>query len=351
MKRTWSVINGLINKNCKPKFPKCFRDGDKNIENTQDIANEFNNFFSKIGVTLAEKIPPTAREYNEFLDPKINESMFMLPTNKNEIEEIVKSFNGNKSPGPDDISCKVLKSVIDEISEPLAYIFNLSFTSGIVPNILKNARITPIFKNGDDDIFTNYRPVSVLSCISKILERLVYNRLHSFVSKHKIIKHNQFGFRKEHSTSQALTKIVDKISKNLDNGNTVIGVFLDLSKEFDTINHEILLGKLKNYGVRGVPLSWIRNYLSQRQQTVKIENTSSDVAEITCGIPQGSILGPLLFILYMNDCANVTDIAELIMFADDTNFFIHGNNLVQLEELANSELDTSRNGSKSINFL
>ncbi len=339
MKKIWSIIGELLNKKSRDPLPKIFRDVGNTVDGEENIANGFNSFFSNVEANLARQIPPTNNHYSEFMGPRNHDNFFLNPTDKNEIEAIVKNFKSNKSAGIDEVSCRVLISVIDLISVPLAYIFNFSFTSGRVPDSLKIARITPIYKNGEQDLFTNYRPVSVLSCLSKILERLVHKRLYLFFSKYKLIKPNQFGFLENHSTALALTKIVDKITRELDAGETVIGTFLDLSKAFDTINHEILVGKLSHYGVRGVSSLWFKNYLTDRKQLVKIGNSISSMGSIGCGVPQGSILGPLLFIIYINDCVNVIKKSDVIMFADDTNHFASGRNMNQVVRLVNSELN------------
>ena len=173
------------------------------------------------------------------------------------------------------------------------YIMNLSLSSGTVPDQMKIAQVVPLFKTADLSLFTNYRPVSFLPAFSKTLERIVYNHLINFLNKLNILCNNQYGFRKNHSTAYALVQIYDKLSDAIDHGKVTWCLFIDLSKAFDTMNHDILLAKLEFYGVRGVALQWFKRYLSGRTQFVQYNSYNSSSEYIKCGVPQGSILGPL----------------------------------------------------------
>ena len=215
----------------------------------------------------------------------------------------------------------IIKQSIHLIVEPITHIINLSITNGIVPDKMKLARVIPVFKCNDQTQLSNYRPISVLPVFSKILERLIYNRMVHYLDSYNILCHQQFGFRKGYSTSMALIRLSDQLFTAIDNKKFTIGIFLDLSKAFDTVNHEILFTKLEHYGFRGIVLDWMKSYFINRKQFVQYNNHCSDLKEISCGIPQGSILGPLLFLLYINDICNVSQILEVILFADDTNVF------------------------------
>ena len=219
--------------------------------------------------------------------------------NENEIIEICGSLRSGAAAGYDGIPMNVVKQTIDLIDYPLRYIINLSLRSGIVPDSLKIANVIPLFKSGDHDIFTNYRPVSILPAFSKILEKVVYNRLLKFLNKFNILSDNQYGFRKHHSTAYSLTHLYDKISSAIDNKEYTVGIFIDLSKAFDTVDHCILLEKLEHYGIRGSALNWFSSYLSGRSQFVDFNGYRSSTCQIRCGVPQGSILGPLLFLIIL----------------------------------------------------
>ena len=186
---------------------------------------------------------------------------------------------------------------------------------------MKIAKVIPIYKNENPELFANYRPISILPSISKILERLMYNRLYNFLADHNIISKKQYGFRENYSTYMALIDLVDNISSNIDNKKHSIGIFLDLSKAFDTIDHQILLRKLQCYGIRGIACDWFKSYLENRVQYVSYNTKDSHYMNIMCGVPQGSILGPLLFILYINDIVKVSTVLNPVLFADDTSLF------------------------------
>ena len=189
----------------------------------------------------------------------------------------------------------VIKEPILLVSEPLTHIINLSIQHGIVPDEMKIARVIPIFKSDDQSLFTNYRPISVLPSFSKFFERVIYNRLMQYLMNFNILCSNQYGFRKNHSTALALIDLHDKISTVFDRGEFSVGILLDLSKAFDTVNHMILFDKLEHYGIRGLALDWIRSYFSNTKQYVEYNGHRSLRNEISCGVPQGSILGPLFF--------------------------------------------------------
>ena len=339
MKRTWQNINDILHKgHSHSSYPDEFINENTKISDPDTIANAFNDFFVNLGPSLASKIPRISCP-KEFMPGYMSSSFFISPISEDELVNVsLECLNPNKAAGYDGFRPQVVRKVISYISEPLTYVFNLSLNVGIFPEKLKIAKVVPIYKKGDQNQFVNYRPVSVLSCFSKILERLMFNRVQTFLTKHNVLTNSQYGFRPGHSTELALIEAVEKLRSSIDNNNTCIGVFLDLSKAFDTIDHGILLQKLERYGIRGICLNWFKSYLSDRLQFTSFNNVESNFQTVRCGVPQGSILGPLLFIIYMNDITMISKKAEVVLFADDTNIFFTGNDPYELESSVVNEL-------------
>ena len=293
-KKSWILLKEVINRNktrdCSSKFllnGECITDKSK-------IANGFNSYFVNVGPNLANNIPDTTISPLNNMNERNAFTFYINPTTETEIISLIKLLK-NGSSGYDSISATTVQKTATAFITPLTHIMNLSLSSGIFPQELKIARVIPLFKSGDAMLFSNYRPVSVLPLFSKILERLMYNRLVYFINKHDHLCKFQFGFREDHSTNVALIYLVDKFSNSLDTGEYVLGLFLDFTKAFATVNHVILLQKLEHLGVRGISLNWFESYLSNRSQYVDHSGISSELQYIHCGVPQGSILGPLLF--------------------------------------------------------
>ena len=297
MKETWKILNTLINKKKKSsQYPTQFNDDARKVTGNFDIANGFNRFFSNIGPALARNIPKGNTTFTNYLNQKVEESIFLNPVTDEEIIEIVKDAKTKYSKDHDSIDMSLVKLVIPYIVKPLKHIFNNSLQKGVFPDSMKIARVIPIFKTGDVQEFSNYRPISILPQFSKILEKIFHSRLTSFLNDKRLLYEGQYGFRKKHSTSMAIVELVEEITTAMDNSMSTVAVFIDLKKAFDTVDHNILLNKLEHYGIRGLAFSWIQSYLTNRTQYVSINNTNSTCINVTCGVPQGSILGPILFL-------------------------------------------------------
>ena len=331
IKATWSVLNKVI-KNCNDRcFPTNIAIGDNTvIEDIESMVNKFNEYFVNIGPNLAKEIPLVGG--NETFNLPFNKcnTMFLGGVCESDILEVVKEFKSKKSTDCNDLNMSLIKEVIFCVLEPLTYICNKSFQTGIFPDKMKIAKVIPIYKNGDKQSVSNYRPISLLPQFSKILEKLFVKRLDSFIEKYDILNDYQYGFRRNRSTSLAVMEFVENIATVLDNKQFGVGVFIDLRKAFDTIDHSLLLQKCERYGIRGIAQLWLRSYLNNRLQYVSNDDIKSHLKHVICGVPQGSVLGPKLFILYINDICTVSDTLKCVMFADDTNLFCSGGNIKDL---------------------
>ena len=301
MKKSWGVIKNIINKKKNPVYQTKFKlSNGSTTTDKKSISEHFNDFFINIGPNLAKSIPHVNKKPMAYLDDAIQETIFIEPVTFDEIKTIVSSLKNNAT-GFDEINAEYLKMSLSVIGNPLVYICNMSLSEGVFPTQLKIADVVPLYKCDDPMIFNHYRPVSLLCTLSKVFEKVMYYRIIKFLEKFSILYEYQFGFRRKRSTHLALITLVDKLTQAVENGEYVIGVFLDFSKAFDTVNHEILLDKLYHYGVRGCAQKWFNSYLTDRQQLVTFNGMKSRNQIIKCGVPQGSILGPLLFLIYMRN--------------------------------------------------
>ena len=322
-------------------------ENDELIIDPKKISNIFNDYFATLGTKVSNKIRPASGCYKDYLKKKGSDnlpllnppySFFLHPSIPAEIAMIIDSLDLKKSTGPMSLPVYLLKTYKQFFSFWLAKLVNMSFEVGVFPDILKTAKVTPIHKKESKLNYMNYRPISLLSVLSKIYEKLIYLRIYGYLDKNNLIFAKQFGFRKNYSTNHALVSITERIKSMLDNGQFVCGIFIDLEKAFDTVNHEILCDKLTYYGLRGNVNNLIRSYLSNRKQYVSINGFDSELRNVTCGVPQGSSLGPLLFLIYINDfrfCLNDTESGH---FADDTYILYGSKKLKTIETIVNTEL-------------
>ena len=282
IKKIWSGIRSIINiSKVKADFIPTLNENGKVIDNPSAISNIFNNFFVNVGLNTGKDIPPGNCSPASFLKATYSESMFLSPVTPNEAEDFISQMDNNKSIGPFSIPVPLLKIVKTRIAPLLSSLINDSFLRGIVPNKLKLAKVTPVFKKGSRQDKDNYRPASVLSIFSKIFEKAMYKRLYSYLEYHSILHPLQFGFRWKHSTNHALLSITESIRYSIDNNEVGCGIFIDLKRAFDTVNHSILLLKLHHYGIRGVAYNWFQSYLSNRQQFVCANGHDSNHLSIT----------------------------------------------------------------------
>jgi hypothetical protein len=329
-KKIWSQINEL----CSYKKNKCAKSviTKLKIDNNEiimpdKIAEELNVYLTTIGSSLMNKLPPCTTFFTKYLNTSINNSCYCADISVSEILKEIDRLRKRKTAGPDFLNSTLISNIAHDIVLPLQYIYNLSLTTGKFPNDLKIAKVIPIFKQGDTSSPSNYRPISLLPIFSKIFEKILSHRLLNFWNKNNFLYKYQFGFRANHSTTLALIELLDNIYNWLDDENYVVGVYFDLQKAFDTVNHEILLYKLYNAALRGTFYTLIKDYLSNRRQFTVNGSYKSCLMNVNCGVPQGSVLGPLLFLIYVNDIVNALDGVTPRLFADDTNLFLHNKNL------------------------
>ena len=318
--KTWSLINSIMNRTKKnAKQPDTIEANDILLSDPLQIANAFNSYFVNIGPNLAGKIKiPKHSNHNVYLKEKYTNTFDFTKVDELEVNSIIDHLSPKTSYGFDGISTILLKQCKKAIIKPLQIIINQALTTGIFPDKLKIAKVQPIYKNEEQTLIKNYRPISLLPSISKVFEKIIFNQLYSFLQKQNIIYKSQYGFRREHSTEFAALELIDRVNTEMDNNEIPFNIYLDLSKAFDTLDHTILLDKLHYYGVRNTPLDLFKNYLTNRKQYVEIDSVKSKMGEIQTGVPQGSILGPLLFIIYINDIKTSTELFNVITYADDT---------------------------------
>ena len=341
IKKTWEIINCSIRRKIKDKTIS-LKENDKLIQ-SDTVPNKFIEYFSNIASNLVSEIPPSDRNVTSYLKQRSLNSFFMIPIVFKEIENAISSLKSSGSFFS--ISTSVLEETKEVLSTILANIFNLCVSEGYFPEELKIGRITPIHKKGSKTLINNYRPVCNLSPFSKIFERVIHNRMLEFINKNNIFSNTQYGFRKEMGTETALIDFTDFIHQGLLKRHNVGTIFMDLSKAFDVMDHNILKIKLEHYGFRGKFLDFLISFIENRKYFVHVNGVNSITKTVNIGVPQGSTLGPLLFLIFINDMKNCSDLLKFIQFADDTTLLFSASDIEQLNEILENE------GNKVINWL
>ena len=337
-KKTWETLNESLNRDIsKGSIIEKIVIDNCAYENPQDIADKFNDFFCDIPREIRGTIPFTSAKPEDYLKDSGLDFKFD-PCDEPEIVEIGRSLETKTSLDINGVNSKVVKAVLPAIARPLAYIFNKSLETGLIPDKLKVARTCPIFKSGKHELLTNYRPISCLPILSKYLEKIVHKRLSKFLISNNLLYKHQYGFQSNKSTVSPLINILNFISEAFNNNEIAVAVFLDYQKAFDLVDFDILLLKLKKLGINGIPLKWFDNYLRNRKQFVMANGTlSSFFRLLEFSVPQGSILGPLLFLIFINDMFLSNKLFNFL-FADDTTGLQKGANISEIGSFINIEL-------------
>lgn len=351
MKETWKTVNELLCKRSKSSNIDSLKESGLETLDKKLISNTMNDYFCSIGKALADEINPAP---NPLLSGgyEINKEKLKFHFKNIQVKDIRDAFSKvktAKSSGSDNISSYFLKLALPLIENSLAFLFNTSIETNIFPDDWKVARVTPIFKNGEKTDKSNYRPISVLPVISRLFEKLVSDQLSQYMETNGLFSNNQSGFLRLRSTVTCLLKNTNDWYNGLDLGKLVGLVYVDLKKAFDTVDHVILIDKLAHYGLENRELSWFKSYLNNRKQFCRVNGVASDIGDIEVGVPQGSCLGPLLFLIYINDLPEAIHDSTVSMYADDTSLCYQGYDMTRLNEVINNDLgrlDTWLQGNK-----
>lgn len=346
-KTAWKIINNSKGSKIKTKSEiKQIKINNREVEDSMEIANEFNFYFSTIALAFQSQTNP--RVVANDREPAF--SMALTPVDEAEVSRVIQKLNSKKTCDNNGISVWLLKQCFKNILIPLTKIINSSFETGIFPSILKIAKVVPIYKKDDPSQTCNYRPISILPIFSKVFEKIFCEKMESYLDHFQLLCNEQFGFRKNRSTIDAINNLVVNVVEGLERREHVLSIFLDLSKAFDCVHHEILLHQLEACGIRGIPHKWLSSYLRGRSQYVEISNVFSTENQINQGVPQGSILGPILFLIYLNKLPSIKQRGELVLYADDTTLCFKEKTLEELEIVSFIELNSCMQYFSEINL-
>ena len=298
---------------------------------------------------MTAKLPWSSDPGTTFESEVFLENVELL--NNQDVIKHVKEINIYKSSGLPNINSRLLKDGVMALIDQFTFVLNLSLKTGIVPDTWKLGTITPIPKSGALNDVNNIRPISLTALPGKLLERHVHTQLVSFLEENNLLYENQGGFRKNKSTTQTVHHLINQIANAKNDDKYSLAVYLDISKAFDSINHDLLLQKLYKIGIRGMGLKWLQNYMYDRKQVVVNGGQESSKQTIICGVPQGSILGPLLFIIYMNDMARLPLTSNLLLFADDTVLYYNDRCIRNLHATVQKDLDIVINCVPSTSYV
>lgn len=317
--KQWRILNNFLNSSTTKNHPTEMHFGEEVLTSPKDIANVFSKYFSDSPIA-----PVTSYDDSTC---HVSQSFFLFPSTPSEVRATIVNLK-TTSPGLDNIHASYIKEIADIISPIFAYVVNLIFNDAVFPHELKISKITPVFKKSKKTVISNYRPIATLPFLSKVVEKLIEQRLSNYLQKCHLLTAKQFGFRRGLSTNLAVIALTDKLKSDVDKGKYVGSVFIDFTKAFDSINHDILFCKLASLGINGPALELLRSYLLDRTQTVNISGVLSEKTIVNKGVPQGSILGPLLFLIYINDLPHcLTPATDCILYADDTTIFTSHENI------------------------
>ena len=344
IKMLWGVLRSLIGKKNDKSFTSdCFLIDGKMVTDPHIISEGFCKFYTNMSKNLADKISRSNRSFVDYMGQANDNSLFLSPTDENEIDKHIKLLPSKTSSGYDGISNVLLKGLSNVLKGPLSVVFNKSLSEGIFPSNMKTAEIVPLYKSKERYLFSNFRPISLLPVISKVLEKLVHKRVYRFLLQSQILFESQYGFRSGHNTTNAVTEMIGNVLKGFENNEVTVALYLDLSKAFDTLKHSTLLSKLETYGIRGVALNWFESYLMNRSHYVKYNGTKSHPNDMPLeyGVPQGSVLGPLLYLIFCNDFYKSMEFCKTIMYADDTNMYVTHKSAREALTMLKHDFDTA----------